>query len=44
MSSTRTELINRILAMTPEQLEKLFAHPEFIKVMEDARNGGCSNG
>lgn len=43
MSSARTELINRILAMTPEQLEKLFAHPEFLKLMQEARNGGCNN-
>ena len=35
--SKRQELIDHILAMTPEQLQKLFAHPEFIRIMNEEK-------
>lgn len=40
MNKTKTaneELISYILSMTPEQLEKLLKHPDFVAVMAEYR-------
>lgn len=35
--SKRQELIDRIMALTPEQLKKFLEHPEFVKIMKEEK-------
>lgn len=46
MSKTRSsvdELIDILQNMTPEQMQRMLAHPAVVQIMDDFRNGGGIN-
>ena len=41
--SSLDELIDILQSMTPEQIQRMLAHPAVVQIMEDSRNGGGVN-
>ena len=42
-SKALNELIEILQGMTPEQLDRFLHHPSTVQILQEARNGGCSN-
>ena len=42
-SNALNELIDTIQAMTPEQLDRFLHHPCTVRIMQEAKEGGCNN-
>ncbi len=42
-SNTLNELIDTLQGMTPEQLDRFIHHPSTVRIMQEAKEGGCNN-